>query len=254
VTPRQSNPFQTTPITDFAEPWSLAFLPDERILVTEKNGNLRLVDPSTKSKQRISRRFFMGLLFSSLQILPHILLRVLTLTNPRSESTWSLIKTAAEASKDVYGELKDRPDEFHLAANGNIKATTISVIRSQNRRVLVVAVRGSVTNRDWMVNANGAPEVSPRVSWLRYKSKQGLISQFKLLDGSVAWHRGFLVVAEAMQRRVAEGITEVLRADGSDDVDEIVFTGHSAGGALAQLFYASAMTPESALSAVTQSR
>jgi len=54
VTPRQSNPFQTTPITDFAEPWSLAFLPDERILVTEKNGNLRLVDPSTSSKGSIT--------------------------------------------------------------------------------------------------------------------------------------------------------------------------------------------------------
>lgn len=55
VTPRQSaNPFQTTPITDFAEPWSLAFLPDERILVTEKNGNLRLVDPATSTKGSIT--------------------------------------------------------------------------------------------------------------------------------------------------------------------------------------------------------
>ena len=53
VAPRQ-NPFQSTPITDFAEPWSLAFLPDDRILVTEKAGTLRLVDPATNAKGQIT--------------------------------------------------------------------------------------------------------------------------------------------------------------------------------------------------------
>ncbi|KAK0642893.1 Glucose/Sorbosone dehydrogenase [Cercophora newfieldiana] len=52
--PRQTNPFTTTPITDFDEPWSLAFLPDNRILVTEKRGQLRLVDPTTKAKGTIT--------------------------------------------------------------------------------------------------------------------------------------------------------------------------------------------------------
>ncbi|KAM0278588.1 hypothetical protein ACHAQH_005062 [Verticillium albo-atrum] len=54
VAPRQANPFEATPIADFAEPWSLAFLPDERVLVTEKNGSLRLVDPTTGSKGHIT--------------------------------------------------------------------------------------------------------------------------------------------------------------------------------------------------------
>ncbi|KAK4174796.1 putative sugar dehydrogenase [Triangularia setosa] len=54
VTPRQASPFQTAAITDFAEPWALAFLPDNRILVTEKRGNLRLVDPVTKAKGTIT--------------------------------------------------------------------------------------------------------------------------------------------------------------------------------------------------------
>jgi len=53
VAPRQANP-QTSAITDFAEPWALAFLPDNRILVTEKRGNLRLVDPATKAKGAIT--------------------------------------------------------------------------------------------------------------------------------------------------------------------------------------------------------
>jgi len=54
ATPRQEAPFVSTPITDFAEPWALALLPDERVLVTEKPGTLRLVDPATQAKGEIT--------------------------------------------------------------------------------------------------------------------------------------------------------------------------------------------------------
>ncbi len=36
-------PFEVEPITSFDEPWALAFLPDGRMLVTEKKGNLFIV-------------------------------------------------------------------------------------------------------------------------------------------------------------------------------------------------------------------
>lgn len=52
--PRQDVPFQTTPFSDFAEPWALAFLPDDRILVTEREGTLQLFDPATNSKGEIT--------------------------------------------------------------------------------------------------------------------------------------------------------------------------------------------------------
>ena len=41
---RADLPFQVEEITRFDEPWSLAFLPDGRMLVTEKKGNLLIVD------------------------------------------------------------------------------------------------------------------------------------------------------------------------------------------------------------------
>lgn len=36
-------PFDVQPVTRFDEPWALAFLPDGRMLVTEKKGNIRIV-------------------------------------------------------------------------------------------------------------------------------------------------------------------------------------------------------------------
>ncbi|RAR00939.1 soluble quino protein glucose dehydrogenase [Stemphylium lycopersici] len=50
----RQQPFKSTAITDFAEPWAFAFLPDGRILVTERKGSLRIVDPGTKSKGTIT--------------------------------------------------------------------------------------------------------------------------------------------------------------------------------------------------------
>ncbi|MEJ2129768.1 MAG: PQQ-dependent sugar dehydrogenase [Woeseiaceae bacterium] len=42
-------PFDVTEITSFDEPWAMAFLPDGRILVTEKKGNLRLIGQDGQS-------------------------------------------------------------------------------------------------------------------------------------------------------------------------------------------------------------
>ncbi|PVI03027.1 soluble quino protein glucose dehydrogenase [Periconia macrospinosa] len=50
----RQQPFKSTAITTHNEPWAIAFLPDNRILVTERRGNLRLVDPAAKSTSTIT--------------------------------------------------------------------------------------------------------------------------------------------------------------------------------------------------------
>ncbi|MDQ1117718.1 MULTISPECIES: PQQ-dependent sugar dehydrogenase [Pseudoxanthomonas] len=47
-------PFNATPVHRFDEPWAMAFLPDGRLLVTEKRGQLQLFDFKTGKATRIS--------------------------------------------------------------------------------------------------------------------------------------------------------------------------------------------------------
>ncbi|KAL1865525.1 hypothetical protein Daus18300_007170 [Diaporthe australafricana] len=50
----RQQPFTSTVITTHAEPWAIAFLPDKRVLVNERRGNMYLVDPATKAKGAIT--------------------------------------------------------------------------------------------------------------------------------------------------------------------------------------------------------
>ena len=46
-------PFKVEPIASFDEPWALAFLPDGRMLVTEKKGNLLIVTPQGEIARKV---------------------------------------------------------------------------------------------------------------------------------------------------------------------------------------------------------
>ena len=47
-------PFDVTPVASFREPWAMAFLPDGRLLITEKSGRLSLVSADTGGKVPVS--------------------------------------------------------------------------------------------------------------------------------------------------------------------------------------------------------
>ncbi|MET0289579.1 MAG: PQQ-dependent sugar dehydrogenase [Pseudoxanthomonas sp.] len=52
--PETGMPFLVTPVAQFDEPWAMTFLPDGRLLVTEKKGKLKLYDVKTSSAGEIS--------------------------------------------------------------------------------------------------------------------------------------------------------------------------------------------------------
>jgi len=47
-------PFTVTPITGFNQPWAMTFLPDGRMLVTEKEGTMQLVAADGQSRKAVS--------------------------------------------------------------------------------------------------------------------------------------------------------------------------------------------------------
>jgi glucose/arabinose dehydrogenase len=47
-------PFQVAAVGQFVEPWAMAFLPDGRLLITEKPGQLRLFDPAGRTTGEVT--------------------------------------------------------------------------------------------------------------------------------------------------------------------------------------------------------
>ena len=167
------------------------------------------------------------------QTLRHISL-ILLLTQLQSYlDTYPLLSLAATHSLSVY-----TPPQRHPARATSIistthhtpssfltgaKAMTISTAThdSSTSPVVIVAIRGSATFMDWAVNARQAP--TPPTEWLD--------------DEGNLCHAGFLAVARSMADRVAAQLRDLLLEKPGRRKASIVFTGHSAGGAIATLLY-----------------
>ncbi|KAL8649146.1 MAG: hypothetical protein Q9226_005697 [Calogaya cf. arnoldii] len=164
----------------------------------------------------------------------HNICRVVSTPRPgatatrRSHFEWQLIEHAANSSHKVYEKLPDVNDGLYITARGQSKAMIMYVDVLNGHPILIIAIRGTVTEYDWMVNANSRPR-----------------SSSKMLSLSAVWHGGFLTVAEAMAKQTVKEIAKI-HSD-YEKVDSILFTGHSAGGAIAQIFYAMTMSPDSIL-------
>jgi hypothetical protein len=107
-----------------------------------------------------------------------------------------------------------------------------------DRNLIVIAIRGSKWNIvDWAVNFRPAP--SEPIGFLD--------------DEGNACHAGFLQVARAMIAPIAARLRHLLEQNPSRASSSLLFTGHSAGGAVASLLYMHmmAMSFESELNLLT---
>lgn len=149
-----------------------------------------------------------------------------------------------EASPSVPGFVFQDGIRVDPSIGGTVKATDFFVVRPASLGptpnpllpLLVVSIRGTASRVDRMVNLNGESRdlgisvgaQSPAAG--RYSS---IIIQVK--DRHIYAHGGFLNSADSLMPLVSKRITEVAKGN---SVKHILFTGHSAGGAVASLLYA----------------
>ncbi|KAK7510156.1 Alpha/Beta hydrolase protein [Phyllosticta citriasiana] len=115
-------------------------------------------------------------------------------------------------------------NSFPPSAGGTTKATTITLVESLDTSsgsssfpVVVVAIRGTASTVDAMVNLNIAPRTAE-----------------SFLFPGLEVHAGFLGAAQALDPPVSKCISEVCRASGARHV---LFTGHSAGAAVSSFLF-----------------
>ncbi|KAF4966664.1 hypothetical protein FSARC_5653 [Fusarium sarcochroum] len=119
---------------------------------------------------------------------------------------------------------------------GTVKAITSTIVgpvtdpetESDLLPVLVIAIRGSANKMDHIVNANS-----------RAKATENFIHPAFLSQPNLKAHSGFLNSAWALDSIVAEQVKKYVQSfkTESGEKPHILFTGHSAGGAVSQLLY-----------------
>ncbi|KAK1634194.1 Alpha/Beta hydrolase protein [Colletotrichum phormii] len=168
-----------------------------------------------------------------------------------NERTARVVQLAALCSRAVYRKdptqvvpelpdyaIKDR-HWIEPTADGSGKAAALFEIvptnQSSRRKILVVAVRGSAGTVDWLVNLN--TELADCLDLLKLPK-----SHNKPLPKV---HRGFAQCARTIAPGLLAQIKTVLNEDQEQDQEiEIVFTGHSAGGAVACLLFGHFLTAQ----------
>jgi hypothetical protein len=139
-----------------------------------------------------------------------------------SLATWSMVCRAAQASQDCYeSQLLTRRGTYTPAdSSKDIKAMIVDDQLIDDSRLIIVSVRGTECQSlaDWTVNKAANP-VKPA----------GFLD-----DEQNACHAGFLQVTKAMAGQVA---AQLEKHPASSERPSLLFTGHSAGGAVSALLY-----------------
>ncbi|KAF2456576.1 Alpha/Beta hydrolase protein [Lineolata rhizophorae] len=143
--------------------------------------------------------------------------------------TWPLLCLAAQYSERVYTRPEGDERDTHVAADWRLgtKAMVLKSVPVDDMNTIVLAIRGSQGILDWTVNFRPAPA-----------SPAGFLD-----DPGNLCHSGFLHVARAMLAPVAARLEALLATHPhltrrGARAPALLLTGHSAGGAVAQLLFA----------------
>ncbi|KAK4670712.1 uncharacterized protein QC763_213520 [Podospora pseudopauciseta] len=156
-----------------------------------------------------------------------------------SPGTGELIRAACQCAVMVYDQTQpmgvkgfDIEPVLHRSPSsmGTVKAYSMwkipfTPIPGWSGKTLVVSIRGTATVMDHMVNMNGKPKDASTLFKILSKGQRV----------NVQSHAGFLGCAQDMIPTVTADIRQQLLAD--EKIRNIVFTGHSAGGAVASLVF-----------------
>ncbi|CAI7655289.1 unnamed protein product [Penicillium glandicola] len=137
--------------------------------------------------------------------------------------TYPLLRLAAKYSRRVYDKPAGNERNSYVDSDW-VQGTKAMVVKSlpiDDMNTIVFAIRGTQSFLDWAVNVNTAPT-----------SPAGFLD-----DPSNCCHSGFLSVARKMVAPIAARLRSLLEEDPSRMSYSLVFTGHSAGGAVASLLY-----------------
>ncbi|KAL2830609.1 Alpha/Beta hydrolase protein [Aspergillus cavernicola] len=187
---------------------------------------------------------------------------------PLSEKELEFIKLAAWNAKAVYAsdtahiQHIAELDEFSIYQSthseeidasfrdGTVKATRVQLFSTRKEEtpslLLVVAIRGSTSKRrDWTINFDEIGQGTEGDGFINTNECKYDI------------HGGFLECAKKMVEKVSDAISSILSKahveDSNKDI-QLLFTGHSAGGAVASLLYAHMMSKNSSSLANLSSR
>ncbi|KAF2843819.1 alpha/beta-hydrolase [Patellaria atrata CBS 101060] len=152
--------------------------------------------------------------------------------------TWALSASIYEPENelDVPGYTFENTKIVYPSLDGTIKAIRFDIVNryalDEERNIhfpaLVVSIRGTASGVDTMVNLNGRGKNVDDfidISVLQTEEEHTL--------SNVRAHGGFLTAARALKGRVEEQLEKAW----SKGVKNVIFTGHSAGGAVASLLF-----------------
>ncbi|KAJ5777606.1 hypothetical protein N7520_000852 [Penicillium odoratum] len=138
-------------------------------------------------------------------------------------ATYPLLQLAAEYSRQVYEKPRGMGRHSYVDSDWRhgTKAMLIKSLPVDNMNTIVFSIRGTQSFMDWAVNMQMEP-VSPK----------GFLD-----DPSNYCHAGFLSVARKMVTLVAARLRALIEDDPNRVSYSLLITGHSAGGAVANLLY-----------------